>query len=181
METTNIKVSIAKLGTSIQEVEVPTWATVMQALRKAGYNLDWVVSVKRNGTQVQMDDVLSHQDVLLVSMDKIKGWVKWEEKEEEANLLKLSFVIQKESQATVTDQVAFLDNMTTFDIIKEVMRNRGVSLNDFKEIRDEENNTVSLGEKLVDGWSYKIIICDKHNCGEPRHGCCDDEDYSDED
>lgn len=43
-----MKVSIAKLGTSIQEVEIPTGSNVMTALRKAGYNLDGVVSVKRN-------------------------------------------------------------------------------------------------------------------------------------
>jgi hypothetical protein len=40
MEPTMIKVSIAKLGSSIQEVEVPMGSTVMTALKKAGYNLD---------------------------------------------------------------------------------------------------------------------------------------------
>lgn len=48
METNLMKVSIAKLGTSIQEVEIAVGATAMVALRKAGFNLDSVVSIKRN-------------------------------------------------------------------------------------------------------------------------------------
>ena len=46
MET--MKVQVAKFGTSIQTVEIPTGSNVMTALRAVGYNLDTVVSIKRN-------------------------------------------------------------------------------------------------------------------------------------
>ena len=173
VETTNtIKVSIAKLGTSIQEVELTLGSNVMQALRKAGFNLDSVISVKRNGIVVEMDDELSNEDVLLVSLEKIKGWA--DETAEEPTLIRLAFDITRESQASKTNKMAFTSDMSTFAIVKEVLTNKGYSLNDFKELKDEATNeTIGFGDKLVDNGSYKIIICDKQNCGE----CDEDDEY----
>lgn len=42
-----MKVSIARLWTSIQEVEIAVGSTAMQALRQAGFDLDSVVSIKK--------------------------------------------------------------------------------------------------------------------------------------
>jgi hypothetical protein len=44
----------------------------MVALRHAGYNLDEVETVKRNGSIVNMDTVLVNDDTILVSIGKIK-------------------------------------------------------------------------------------------------------------
>jgi len=168
-----MKVSIAKLGTSIQEVEIAVWSTAMDALRKAGFNLDWVVSVKRNWTVITLDAALTADDVLLISMTKVKGWLdEATATETPVNVLKLSFHIVKENQPEVNGQVAFTDDMSTFDIIKQVMNSKGVSLNDFKEIKDAEGNAVTFSDKLVDGGSYKIVISDT-----PRS----DENYDEDD
>lgn len=167
---TTIKVSIAKLGTSIQEVEVEVGSTAMQALRKAGFNLDSVVSIKRNGAVVALDTVLDNQDVLLVSQEKIKGGA--DEVTAEPNILKLSFTIEKENQTQPNNQMIFTDDMSTFDIVKAVMQSRGVSLNNFKEIRDSEGEVITFADKLEDGEAYKLIICAEQNCG----ACDEDED-----
>lgn len=159
MENT-IKVSIARLGTSINEVEIPTGSTVMNALRKAGYDLDWVVSIKRNWSVVTLDTTLANEDVLLVSMDKIKGGSD-EATATEPQPLRVSFTIEKENQVQPNNMIMFLDNMSTFEIVKEVMHSRGVSLNNFKEIKDSEGNVVTFADKLCDGCSYKIIIVDE--------------------
>lgn len=162
-EVTTINVSIAKLGTNIQSVQIPTGSNVMTALRKAGFNLDELVSVKRNWVVAGMDTTLQDTDVLLVSMEKIKGWT---DEEEVENILKLAFTIEKEDAVPASNQMLFTDKMSTFEIVKQVMRDRWVSLNDFKEIRDEEGNVISLADKLVDGQAYKIVICACHNCDE---------------
>lgn len=159
MEPTMIKVSIAKLWSSIQEVEVPMGSTVMTALKKAGYNLDWVVSVKRNGAVAPMDSAVAADDVLLVSLDKIKGGLTDQEMND-PSLLKVAFTIEKEDQVKPDGLMAFTDDMSTFEIVKQVMHQRGVSLNNFKEIRDAEGNVVTFADKLEDGKSYKIIVTD---------------------
>jgi sulfur carrier protein ThiS len=161
---TNITVSIAKLGTSIQEVEVPTGSNVMAALRKANFNLDGVVSVKRNGTVVSLDIIVSAGDVLLVSMEKIKGGA--DEEEVVVNTLMLGFTIQKENQPELNNGMMFEDSMTTWDIIRQVMSSRGQSINNFKELQDEEGAVVSLETKLTNNGAYKIITCAEENCEE---------------
>ena len=143
----------------------------MQALRKAGYNLDEVVSAKRNGTVIAMDAELSHEDVLLISVGKIKGGAEGDD-QETGNVIKLSFEIVKENTPESNGQLAFLDTQSTFEIIRQVMHSRGVSLNYLKDIKDSEWNSVPLSSQLVDGWNYKIVICDTRDCGEG----CDDED-----
>lgn len=176
METNLMKVSIAKLWTSIQEVEIAVWATAMDALRKAGFNLDWIVSIKRNWTVIALDAALTAEDVLLVSITKVKGWLdEPTATETPVNVLKLSFHIVKENQPEVNGQVAFTDDMSTFDIIKQVMNSKGVSLNDFKEIKDAEGNAVTFSDKLVDGGSYKIVISDT------PAGSEDEDDYEEDD
>lgn len=169
-----MKVSIAKLGTSIQEVEIAVGATAMVALRKAGFNLDSVVSIKRNWSVITLDSALTADDVLLVSMTKVKGWLE-ETTETPVNVLKLSFHIVKENQPEVNGQVAFTDDMSTFDIIKQVMNSKWVSLNSFKEIKDSEGNAVTFSDKLVDGGSYKIVITDT------PAGSEDEDDYEEDD
>jgi hypothetical protein len=82
----------------------------------------------------------------------------------EGNLIKVSFTFEKENQA-VANQLAFLDTQSTFEIIKEVMCNNGVSMNNFKEIVDADGSALTLGDKLQDGHAYKIIVCAKPNCG----------------
>ena len=166
---TTIKVSIARLGTSIQEVEVETGSNVMTALRKAGYDLDAVVSAKRNGAVVQMDTALAGGDVILVSMEKIKGGAD----EVEVTPIRLSFTIERENAVTPNNQMLFTDDMTTFDIVKQVMRSRGVSLNSFKEIKDEDGTVLTFADKLEDGKAYKIITCEHSNCEESD----DNDDY----
>lgn len=173
METNLMKVSIAKLGTSIQEVEIAVGATAMVALRKAGFNLDSVVSIKRNWSVITLDQALTADDVLLVSMTKVKGGA--DEEETPVNVLKLSFHIVKENQPEVNGQVAFTDDMSTFDIIKQVMNSKWVSLNSFKEIKDAEGNAVTFSDKLVDGGSYKIVITDT------PAGSEDEDDYEEDD
>lgn len=167
---TTIKVSIAKLGTSLQEVEVDAQSTVMTALRKAGFNLDSVVSVKRNGTVVTLDTTLAHEDVLLVSQELIKWGLEDEQTETPTNIIKVGFTFEKEN-APSTNKFVFTDDMSTFEIVKQVMRQHGTSLNDFKELRDENNNVVTFADKLEDNKSYKIIICAHDGCSN-----CDDED-----
>ena len=137
-----IQVSIAKLGTSIQTVDVAINSTVMTALRKAGYNLDEVQSIKRNGTVVTMDTTLAHEDTILVSIGKIKGGNEGDDTE--GNVIKLAFSIEKENQITPNGMLAFLDTQSTFSIIQQVMNSRGVSMNSFKEIKNEEGDVVSL-------------------------------------
>lgn len=168
---TTIKVSIARLGTSIQEVEVETGSNVMAALRKANYDLDAVVSAKRNGAVVQMDTVLAGGDVILVSMEKIKGGA--DEVEVEPTPIRLSFRIERENAVKPSNQMLFTDDMTTFDIVKQVMRSRGVSLNSFKEIKDEDGTVLTFADKLEDGKAYKIITCEHSNCEESD----DNDDY----
>lgn len=166
-----MKVSIAKLWTSIQEVEIAVWSTAMVALRKAGFNLDSVVSIKRNWAVITLDAVLTDWDVVLTSMTKVK----WGTEElPGGNPIKLTFHIVKENQPEVNGQVVFTDDMSTFDIIKQVMNSKGVSLNDFKEIKDAEGNAVTFSDKLVDGGSYKIVISDT-----PRSDENHDEDDED--
>ena len=158
-EIRKIKVRIAKLWASIQEVEINEGATAMVALRAAWFNLDSVVSIKRNGVVITLDTVMTNDDVALVSLDKIKGGA--DETETPVNLLKLSFKIVKENQADTDGQLAFTDDMSTFEIVKEFMHSKGVSLNSFKELKDAEGNEVTFGDKLVDGGSYKIVIADQ--------------------
>lgn len=158
---TTIKVSIAKLWTSLQEVEVDAASTVMTALRKAGFNLDSVVSVKRNGTVVTLDTVLSHEDVLLVSQELIKWGA--ENEEQPANIIKVGFTFEKEN-APSANKFVFTDDMSTFEIVKQVMHQHGTSLNDFKELRAEDNSIVTFADKLEDNKSYKIIICAHDDC-----------------
>lgn len=155
-----IKVSIAKLGTSIQSVEIPTGSNVMTALRKAGYNLDGVVSVKRNGIVVNLDTLVDNEDILLVSMEKIKGGT---DAAEEASVLKLSFAVVKESE-NGNNQMLFTNDMSTFEIVKQVLLNAGLSLNEFKELRNSNNEIVTFEDKLVDGESYRIVVCGTPDC-----------------
>lgn len=166
MTDTTIKVSIAKLGTSIQEIEIPTGSNVMVALRKAGFNLDGVVSVKRNWTVATLDTALVDTDVLLVSMEKIKGWA---DDEPEASILRLAFTIEKENASPNINSVLFEDDMTTRSIVKQVMNNNGVSLNNFKEVQNTEGNVISLADKLEDGNAYKIILCATENCDKDNY------------
>lgn len=162
--TTMIAVSIAKLGSNIQTVSVAEWSTVMVSLRHAGYNLDEVETVKRNGSIVNMDTVLVNDDTILVSIGKIKWWTDEVLEADEGNLIKVSFTFEKENQATA-NQLAFLDTQSTFEIIKEVMCQNWVSMNNFKEIVDADGSSLTLGDKLQDGHAYKIIVCAKPNCG----------------
>lgn len=105
-----------------------------------------------------MDWALWNEDVLLVSMDKIKWWLV--EESPEGNLLKLSFKIVKENQADANGQLAFTDDMSTFEIVKQVMHSKGVSLNYFKEMKDNEGHLVSFEDKLEDGGDYTIVIAE---------------------
>lgn len=155
-----MKVSIARLWTSIQEVEIAVGSTAMQALRQAGFDLDSVVSIKRNWSVINLDSTLTAEDVLLISMTKVKGWLEETTEESPVNVIKLSFHIVKENQPEINGQVAFTDDMSTFEIIKQVMQSKGVSLNNFKEIKDAEGNEVTFADRLVDGGSYKIVITD---------------------
>ena len=172
MTDTTIKVSIAKLGTSIQEIEIPTGSNVMVALRKAGFNLDGVVSVKRNWTVATLDTALVDTDVLLVSMEKIKGWA---DDEPEASILRLAFTIEKENASPANNGIMFEDTMSTWEIVKQVMHSRWISLNSFKEIQDEEGNVLPLETKFEDNKAYKIIVCSTPNCGvESDDDCYED-------
>lgn len=160
-----IKVSIAKLGSGIQTVEIAEWSTVMVALRKAGYNLDSVVSTKRNWVQVAMDTLLSDSDVLLVSQEKIKWGAKEEEEEEVEDVIILWFSIEKEWQPA-QNKMVFSSSESTFNIIKSVLIDRGYSMNDFKEILDKEGNKVTLWEQLQNDKDYRIVVCQHPNCDE---------------
>lgn len=93
-------------------------------------------------------------------MTKVKGWLEETTEESPVNVIKLSFHIVKENQPEINGQVAFTDDMSTFEIIKQVMQSKGVSLNNFKEIKDAEGNEVTFADRLVDGGSYKIVITD---------------------
>jgi len=158
-----IKVFVAKLWQSIIEVEIPVGSTAMNALRKAGLNLDSVVSIKRNWAVVTLDTGVAHEDTLLVSMDKIKGWLAEESSTPaEGKLIKLSFKIVKENQVDTEGQVAYTDDMSTFEIVKQALHSKGVSLNSFKEIKDAEGNIVTFADKLVDGGAYKLVITDNN-------------------
>jgi len=158
---TTMQISIAKLWTSIQTVEVEIGSNVMMALRKAGFNLDSVVSVKRNGMVVELDTQLDNNDVLLVSQEKIKGWA---EEVTAPSILKLSFTIEEMDAPSTNGQMAFSSDMSTFEIVKQVMLNHGESMNDFKEIRDEEGNVLTFADKLEDNKAYKIMVCGTENC-----------------
>lgn len=159
---TTMQISIAKLWTSIQTVEVEIGSNVMVALRKAGFNLDSVVSVKRNGMVVELDTQLDNNDVLLVSQEKIKGWADAEPAA--PSILKLSFTIEEMDAPSTNGQMAFSSDMSTFEIVKQVMMNHGESMNDFKEIRDSEGNVLTFADKLEDNKAYKIIVCSTENC-----------------
>lgn len=159
-------VSIAKLGSSIQDVTVNEWATVMDALRTAGYSLDAVLSVKRNGQVVSMDTALTDGDVLMVSQDKVKGGSDDEPTEEK--MIRLGFTVEKEvkSQSSNNGQMAFLNTQTPFEVIKTVLNSKGISMNYFKRLEDVNGNNVWLGTQLQDGWQYKIIVWDIENDSE---------------
>ena len=168
-----IKVSIAKLGNPIQEVEVSDVATVMEALKAASYNLDSVLSVKRNGTSVSMDTSLSDGDVLLVSQDKIKGGVEDEVAPEATwTAIKVSFDVIVEGE-TSSNQLLFMDNQSAFEVIKTVLHGKGISMNHFKELRTVEGVKLGLDTKLVDGTKYVIVL------EKPNHR--DEEDEGDDD
>lgn len=156
-DTPMITVSIAKLGNPIQEVSVAEGANVMDALRLAGYNLDAVLSVKRNGSLVAMDTSLSNGDVLLVSQDKIKGGSEnVAEAQSEGNPIKLTFDVTTDNKPTGVAML-FYDNMSAFEIVKTVLHNKGVSMNYFKELR-EGGTKLGLDTKLVDGGNYTIVL-----------------------
>jgi hypothetical protein len=159
-----IKVSIAKLGNPIQEVELDEAAHVMDALKLADYNLDSVLSVKRNGVVVTMDTILADGDVLLVSQDKIKGGN--EEGVEvtnpvlptEGNLIKINFDITHEDIDPTSKAMLFMDDMSAFEIIKTVLHGRDISMNNFKELKDVNGTRLGLDTKLVDGAKYVIVL-----------------------
>ena len=115
-----------------------------------------------------MDSVVSNEDVLLVSMERIKGGAD----EAEPSILRVVFSFQKENQPEPNNQMMFTDDMSTFEIVKQVMHQNGISLNDFKELRDEEDNVVTFADKLEDGKAYKIVICAHHNCEEDNDDDC---------
>ena len=171
-EVNTIRVSIAKLGTSIQEVVIPEGSNVMAALRKADYNLDAVVTIKRNWEVATLDTVLEDTNVLLVSMEKIK-WGN-EEAPVAANPLMLSFTVVKENQQEA-GRIMYTDDMSKMDIIKQELHNRGVSLNDFKEVQDEEGNVVTT-PAFENNKAYKIILCANRGCSDTPD-CYEDEDY----
>lgn len=153
---TMITVSIAKLGTSIQKVQVAPGSAAMEALRSAGYDLDSVVSIKRNGEKINLDTALRANDTLLVSMEKIKGG-----RTTAPAVIKLSFDIVERQDIEEEDyenELAFETSMSTFDIIKEVLTNNGRSLNDFVRIQDEDGEEIGLGETLEDGQRYTIVV-----------------------
>ena len=106
-----------------------------------------------------MDSVLSNEDVLLVAMDKLKGGMA-DEETTPVNVLRVAFTIQKESQSDNEGKLLFTDDMSTFEIVKQVMMNKGLSLNVFKELRNETNEQVTFSDKLKDGDTYKIVITD---------------------
>lgn len=153
MTETMINVSIAKLGNPIQDVQLPEGSVVMDALRKAGYNLDAVLSVKRNGSVVSMDTSLVEGDVLLVSQDKIKGGS--DETEVEGNPIKLKFEVTTDGATSWA--MVFLDNQSAFEIIKTVLHNKGISMNYFKELR-QDGVKIGLDTKLIDGGNYTIVL-----------------------
>lgn len=161
---TTMQISIAKLWTSIQTVEVEIGSNVMVALRKAGFNLDSVVSVKRNGMVVELDTQLENNDVLLVSQEKIKGWAEEVAEPVAPSILKLSFTIEEMDAPVNNGQMAFSSDMSTFEIVKQVMLQHGESMNDFKEIRDSEGNVLTFADKLEDNKAYKIMVCSTQNC-----------------
>jgi len=148
-----MQVSIAKLGQSIQTVEVADAASVMDALKAAGYNLDSVLNVKKNGVVVTMGDALAADDILLVSQEKIKGG-------NETGILKLKFDIKEEEEVTpVLDGfLAYTTEQTTFEIVRDYLMEHGYSMNDFKRIVWEEGETVSISLPLTDGKSYTIVV-----------------------
>lgn len=152
---TMITVSIAKLGASIQKVQVASGSAAMEALRNAGYDLDSVVSIKRNGEKISLDTSLRANDTLLVSMEKIKGG-----RTAAQAVIKLSFdIVEKEDiEEDENEQLAFETSMSTFEIIKEVLTNNGRSLNDFVCIKDEDGDEVRLGDTLEDGQRYTIVV-----------------------
>ena len=156
---TTIKVSIARLGTSIQEVELDVGASAMDALRSAGYDMDAVNTIKRNGSIISLDAQLDNGDVLMVSVEKIK-WGTDQEEVVEPNLIKLYFDIKRESEAKGKAPLAFTDDMDTFQIVKQVLHNKGISLNSLKELQDTAGNKISLSEKLEDEGEYVIVLID---------------------
>jgi len=155
---TTIKVSIARLGTSIQEVELEVWALAMDALRSAGYDMDSVNTIKRNGSLIALDATLDNGDVLMVSVEKIRGG-NADEQTAEPNLIKLYFDIKKEGEAKKVP-LAFTDDMDAFQIVKQVLYNKSISLNALKELQDTEWNKISLSDKLEDEGEYVIVLAD---------------------
>lgn len=92
---------------------------------------------------------------MMVSVDKVKAGSDCDE--DEGTPISLAFDI-KEDKPNQDGKMMFLDCMSTFEIIKQVMRDRGTSMNYFKELRDSEGNKIGLDSKLEDGQAYTIII-----------------------
>lgn len=155
-----IKIQIAKLGQDIVEIELAEWSTVMQALKKASYNLDEVLSVKKSGAIVSMDAIVSDWDALLVSQEKVKSWMV---EEEVGNVIKIGFTIV-EQWRTEWNKMIFVDTMSTFEIVKLALRQKWESVNNFVKLTEMDWTEVSLWEKLEDGKDYKIIVADESIC-----------------
>jgi len=157
-----MKVFIAKLGTSIQEVEVETGALVLDALKAAGFSLDSVLAVKRSGVSVDMDAALNADDTLLVSQEKIKGGneVDVEVVADDA-IIKIKLDVVYEDSAKANGFVPYLQSQKTFDIVRDHLNRAGYSMNDFKAIQDETGTDVGIGAKLEDGKTYKIILANR--------------------
>jgi hypothetical protein len=50
--------------------------------------------------------------------------------------------------------------MDAFQIVKQVLRNKGISLNVLKELQDTEWNKINLSDKLEDEGEYVIVLAD---------------------
>ena len=86
----------------------------------------------------------------------------------------LSFTVVKENQQEA-GRIMYTDDMSKMDIIKQELHNRGVSLNDFKEVQDEEGNVVTT-PAFENNKAYKIILCANRGCSDTPD-CYEDEDY----
>lgn len=157
-----MKVNIVKLGNPIKEVEVADGSNVMAALSSAGFNVDSVMSVKRNGSAVAMDATLSDGDMLIVTQEKIKGGDT--DDTEGANVIAVGFDVTYEEEVTPVGKIGVDASQDLFTTIKEYIISKGLSMNSFMELRDSEGNKIPLSGSLEDGKDYTIVLKKAASC-----------------
>lgn len=168
-------VSIVKIWSPINAVEIAEGSNVINALQAAWFSADAVMGVKRNGAAVAMDTVLGEWDMLIVSLEKIKGGNEEDAKASSEEVIVVGFDITYNAPKASSKQVAIEAGRDLFATIRDYLNGQWISMNQFHSLVDSKGEKVSLWDRLVNGENYTIVIAKGSN----YESCEDDEEYDD--